>query len=267
MKNVSEYILRGAAGLSAGGLMVMTGIHSYGLLVQTLPKQQHDMAIVGLLALEGGFLLWSFAFVHSHRQAKKALAGVMAAFSFLGISAAFITDTFHQYAANNGGGNDTSYMAIALWVANVVILLDFLACAFYFHMGEIEAKPVQIAPPSYSVQVAQPQPFPQIENPAIQEVTTTKRQLPERTKFQGIANRARFKSVKVEPAKVVKPTEYTLENLLASAGMSREKAKSMLKDYGLTTPEKAYDTLKSFGKVPKGMTLEQARPLFQELFS
>ena len=197
----SEIILKIAAGLSGAGLMLVTGIHSYSLLVQTLPPQQHDMAIVALVALEGGIVFWMFAYFHSVNPVKKAIAAIMAVFSFIGVSTAFITDTFHQQTVNAGGKVDTSYMLVALWVASAVILLDIISLALYFHLTDSPSRPTMPARPAppagYSVRVEQPQPFPQPrpmqeENPVIGDVPTSR-------KLPAPVSVSRFKNMVARP--------------------------------------------------------------------
>jgi hypothetical protein len=63
----------------------------------------------------------------------------------------------------------------------------------------------------------------------------------------------------------VAPT-FVLDDLLRSAGLGRDTARETLTRYGLADDaDRAYSALNRFGKLPRGMTLADFRPLFAEL--
>jgi hypothetical protein len=57
----------------------------------------------------------------------------------------------------------------------------------------------------------------------------------------------------------------SLDKLLADAGLSRERAREMVAQYGVASAADAYTKLRQFGYLPDGMTSEQFEPLFAEL--
>jgi hypothetical protein len=56
-----------------------------------------------------------------------------------------------------------------------------------------------------------------------------------------------------------------LDTMLHTASMTREQARDVLARYNVKTAERAYAGLKTLGKLPQGMTLDQFGPLYDEL--
>ena len=269
MKGITMFLI----GVVEVGLFAMIAIRETTMVNRTIQGDAWYMGIAGVFALSGGVVCWYLAFAYLARNPyQQAAAAIMWVISFIGSAAAVLLESFIESAEKNHLIKpDAGIITAVVAIVSVVILANVAAGVIFHLLGrlELDEQPTALPRPTYSAQVMPPVAFPQaLENPPVAEVTTTKRQLPERTRNLQTAPRIVFRTEKVKVAKPEpKQAAYTLDNLLQSAGMSKGEAKAMCLSYALTTPDKAYNTLKTFGKVPKGMTLEQARPLFQELFS
>lgn len=60
---------------------------------------------------------------------------------------------------------------------------------------------------------------------------------------------------------------FHLDDLLESVGVSRALAQSFLRRHAVTNAEQAYEMLQGAGRLPDGMTLEELKPLFDEIMS
>lgn len=57
----------------------------------------------------------------------------------------------------------------------------------------------------------------------------------------------------------------SLNDFLATSGMTAEEARDQLEHHSLTTPQRAYDVMRRSGVIPGDMTREEFDPLFHEL--
>lgn len=67
------------------------------------------------------------------------------------------------------------------------------------------------------------------------------------------------------PSQEKQPKAFRLDDLLQQFGKSKEEVRELVKRYGLTSPDKAYSTLASFGYLPEGMDTATFTRLYDEL--
>ena len=67
------------------------------------------------------------------------------------------------------------------------------------------------------------------------------------------------------PAADEQQQHFSLDDLLHAAGVSRDAARTMMQQRGVTTPQQAYALLYATGRLPQGMTVDELEPLFDEL--
>lgn len=122
-------------------------------------------------------------------------------------------------------------------------------------------------PPPPPVPTVSPPPRPQLEGDAPvmpQGIYSTLRD----TVQQDVAlpqNGAVPHDLSTTPAADEQQQQFVLDDLLHAAGVSRETARTMMQQRGVTSAAQAYALLYAAGKLPQGMTVEDMQPLFDEL--
>ena len=134
MKNV--YVT--AIGLA---LLIYTGTRTYEFLTMTLPPEKQILAIFGLVALDGGLVLWLLTYQSTGLgMGQRAIAMLMILTDFIGCAVTFISDT----AYNTGKAGLTAVMSendiLTIVLAVSAVIAANVGAATAFHMLDPEAQ-------------------------------------------------------------------------------------------------------------------------------
>lgn len=122
-------------------LLVYTASRSYEFLAMTLPPEKQILAIAGLVALDGGLVLWLLTYQSTGLgMAQRGIAMLMILIDFLGSFLTFVADTLY----NTGKMGITFAMSendiFSIVLAVSVVIGANVGAATVFHMLDPEAQ-------------------------------------------------------------------------------------------------------------------------------
>lgn len=114
-------------------LICTTGYRNFELISYTLPADQLFFAFVGLIATEGGLLIWTMLFIyHSRGGIQRGIALLMIIISIIGISAGTALDMFLQ-ASRKGAVQtlDRNGFSFIIYILAALVVANVIAFVFY----------------------------------------------------------------------------------------------------------------------------------------
>lgn len=129
--------------LMGGCLLIYTGSRTVDLIQLTLKGDQSILGFLALAALDGGLIGWTLLFLYGSSGIwQRGICALMVIVSLIGITIAFVADTFVQAGARGTIAKaDPAMIAGAIWVTAIIIGANITALTF-FHLTDPDRRKI-----------------------------------------------------------------------------------------------------------------------------